>query len=125
MLLRGLLQASQHMHARRADNVSAGGPLGRGYLAQPPRALRWQSCVLAVLTERDWDELHDELWPLIDDILEQTAKTLADLGVQAQAMAVERHDLWTSERGADEYRLRFFVERVCRLSASNLCRASW
>jgi hypothetical protein len=29
-------------------------------------------------------EIHDELWPLIDDIMEQPAKTLADLVIQAR-----------------------------------------
>lgn len=64
-----------------------------------------------------WAEIYDELWPLIDDILEQPAKTLADLAIQAQVMAVENHEFWTNGMlGQDEYRLRLFVESVCALA---------
>jgi hypothetical protein len=62
-------------------------------------------------------EIHGELWPLVDEIIEEPAKTLADLAIRARAMAVMHDDFWTSDvLSPNEYNLRALVDGICSLA---------
>ncbi len=41
-----------------------------------------------------WNEVHDELFLVCEEIVEQHAQSAADLGVQAQAYALMRSEYW-------------------------------
>src|SRR5262249_20821303 len=47
-----------------------------------------------------WNEIHDDLYPLCRQILREPARTIADLGLQAQAYALMYSEKW---RNVEEY----------------------
>jgi hypothetical protein len=59
-----------------------------------------------------WNEIHDELFPVCEEILEQHAQSAAGLGVQAQAFAMMHTEYWTGE--ADDERIRPIIDSVCK-----------
>jgi hypothetical protein len=58
-----------------------------------------------------WNAMHDELYPLCDEILEMRAKTLQGLAVQARAVSAAAHEMWEGyNEGASELQ---FLNRAC------------
>lgn len=61
-----------------------------------------------------WNEIHDELYGVCEEIIGQSARTAADLGVQAQAYALMWHEYWTGGDSADD--VRAIVESICKFA---------
>jgi hypothetical protein len=62
-----------------------------------------------------WNEIHDELFPLVDEILQQPARSIADLALQAQAFALAQQYHWTDETdGREVVEIRALIESVCK-----------
>jgi hypothetical protein len=61
-----------------------------------------------------WGDIHDRLYPVIDQALAHKATTPAGLAVQTQAIALQFSELWDDERDTDGERTlqRLFVESV-------------
>jgi hypothetical protein len=57
-----------------------------------------------------WDCIHDQMYPVIDDILARRAKTVAGLAVQARAITLSEPEMWDD---ADGYKIKEFIEAVC------------
>ena len=62
-----------------------------------------------------WSEIHGELYPLCEEILRAPARTIADLGLQAQAYALMNSEAWIGDVG-DGSDLRALVSNVCKLA---------
>ena len=64
-----------------------------------------------------WNEIHDELFPLVHEILEQPARSIADLALQAQAFALGQNQYWIdglSEDNSEGKRVRAIIDSVCK-----------
>ena len=77
------------------------------------------------VNEEEWDELRDGAWPLAERIMELEPKTIADLGVQARALAYMYDEWWhqpfwgeeeEDEEEGDSHEIRHFIEAVLRLA---------
>jgi hypothetical protein len=57
-----------------------------------------------------WNDIHGRLYPIVDDIFSQRARTIAGLAVQARAVVMAAAELWDFEPEGHE---RVFIESVC------------
>ena len=78
-----------------------------GYWGTRRRIIEEYPCEDPDLTR--WENIHERLYPLVDEILSLTASTPAGLAVQAKAAALTNAD----NEGDDNSRERLFVEAVC------------
>jgi hypothetical protein len=66
-----------------------------------------------------WNEIHDRMFSLIDEILPRKAKTIAGIAVQAQAMVMDNTEWWDNglldenDDETPEGRGRLFLESLC------------
>jgi len=62
-----------------------------------------------------WNEIHDEMSALCDEIVHRPATTLADLALQARAIALNNNAFWLGDE-EDHYGITDLVNNVCRLA---------
>jgi hypothetical protein len=64
-----------------------------------------------------WNEIHDALYPLCDDIVRLPVRTIADLVLLAQVTALLNYTHWTGEEESEsgEVAMRVLVDNVCQL----------
>jgi hypothetical protein len=64
-----------------------------------------------------WKEIHDEIFPLVREILEQPARSITDLALQAQAFALGHTFYWIDHRDDDDSEgkeVRAIIDSVCK-----------
>ena len=64
-----------------------------------------------------WKEIHDEIFPLVREILEQPARSIADLALQAQAFALGHTFYWIDGLADDDSEgkeVRAIIDSVCK-----------
>jgi hypothetical protein len=62
-----------------------------------------------------WNEIHDELFPITAAILQQPARSIADLGLQAQAFALNTPWYWSTTEPEDPDARRL-VDSICKFA---------
>lgn len=124
---------SNHASATRyeARVTAATGMTYADYLAldaDDPRAIAYSEARRRVPTEDEFDlpeeeddegfrRLYAELDPVIEEIMSRPVRSLADLALQARAVAVYSRELWSAapDRPRDIY-IRLLVENLCGLA---------
>lgn len=66
-----------------------------------------------------WNEIHDELFPLCDAILERRPQSLADLAWQAEAFIVAYGEFLDDENGAGALKLADNIRRLARMGVAS------
>jgi hypothetical protein len=61
-----------------------------------------------------WNEIHDAMFPLCEEIVSLPVHTIADLALQARAAALLHAQYWTDEDGPEGFVA--LVESVCKLA---------
>lgn len=101
--------------------VRASLPIGE--YSHPNLAIRFDA-LYARWRDQSLDEVYDDLFPLMCEIVRHPARTLLDLALKARAIAVIEYDLWTEGEGEaydiGTVAVRSLLDDLCSLAGIDM-----